>query len=71
MADENADGLSLRKRLAHGDALPSGDFGVAALSSHAGGTGAGKSEAAGAMPDSNRTPLHGSNQGNPDHGEFK
>ena len=72
MADFNepAEALSLRKRISHGDALPSGDFGVDKLSSHSAG-GPGQNEAAGTLPDAKRNAPHGGNQANPDHGEFK
>lgn len=64
------DGFTMRKRLAMGKALPSGDFGVASMSSHcAGGVDTQDSH----LADHQRgaRPPVGHNQANPDHGEFK
>ncbi len=64
------EGYTGRKRLAMGKPLPSGDFGVASMSSHcAGGVDTQDSH----LLDHQRgaRPPVGHNQANPDHGEFK
>lgn len=68
MAD-NADGFTLRKRIAMGMPLPSGNFGVESLASATGnvpGSGA-------TLKDNDRaaSPPVGHNQANPNHGDFK
>lgn len=67
MANDNPEGLSLRKRLAQGVDLPSGDFGVDKLNSKAAG---GPKSSSGTLSDSERGagPPVGHNQANPNHG---
>ena len=63
--------LKQHQLLARGEPLPSGNFEVAALSSHsAGGPKGGKSD--GMLKDHQRgaAPPIGGNQANPDHGEY-
>lgn len=64
------DGYTGRKRLAMGKALPSGDFGVASLSSKCAG---GQDTQDAHLADHERgagKPING-NQANPNHGKFK
>lgn len=64
------DGYTGRKRLAMGKPLPSGDFGVAAMSSHCAG-GVDTQDAHLADHERGAGKPVGHNQANPDHGEFK
>lgn len=66
------DGFSLRKRLAMGKALPSGDFGVCSLQSTAHKVPVDPVKKGHLLDHERgaRGPV-GHNQANPDHGEFK
>lgn len=64
------DGFTMRKRLAMGKALPSGDFGVCHMDQHCAG---GSDTRDAHLKDHERGagPPVGHNQANPDHGRFK
>lgn len=64
------DGFTMRKRLAMGKALPTGDFGVCHMDEHCAG---GSVTTDGHLHDHQRgaKPPVGHNQANPDHGRFK